>query len=241
MSLNRKKLILIVLAGFFLSTFSSTIIKAQNNINVPYGSTPTIDGFIDSGEWENSSVIMFTYTIVYVKHDGKSLYIAFNVEDSVIFFEDSVGFFIDVNHDGGSIPQMDDIFFGLYRRNIPFGGPYEIYNAGVPLPATDWSVMCQNILGGWTAEFKIPFSKVGITAGEAKTLGIRFESLNFGAGIFSWPTELSPSDWSDIYSEENWIGDLPSNGNQPKYPVAIIFVVIIIFAVFTLVFLKRKF
>ena len=78
---------------------------------MPYGPTPTINGYIDSGEWDNSSVVTFTNTIVYVKHDGKNLYIAFIVDDFIIFFEDSIGFFIDVNHDGGSIPQMDDIFF----------------------------------------------------------------------------------------------------------------------------------
>ena len=136
---------------------------------------------------------------------------------------------------------MDDIFFGLYRRNIPFGGPYEIYDAGVPFPATDWSVMCQNIVGGWSAEFEIPFSKIGITTGEEKTLGVRFESLNFGAGAYSWPLELSPSDWGDLYSEENWIGDLPSDDNQIKPPFSSIFVLIIIFGVFTLLFIKRKF
>jgi len=43
---------------------------------------PSIDSVIASGEWDDASNVSFKNTVVYVKRDGRSLYMAFNVSDA---------------------------------------------------------------------------------------------------------------------------------------------------------------
>jgi len=70
------------------------------------GSTPSIDGVIASGEWDDASSVSFNNTVVYVKQDGKNLYVAFNVSDSTVENQDVVAIFIDVDNNGGVLRNL---------------------------------------------------------------------------------------------------------------------------------------
>lgn len=55
------------------------------------------------------------------------------------------------------------------------------------------------------AEFAIPFSKLGITVGEPKTIGIAF--CNCWAASDYWPSGadwMDPSTWGAAYSPDYW-------------------------------------
>ena len=65
------------------------------------GSTPSIDGVIASGEWDDASNVSFNNTVVYVKQDGRNLYMAFNVSDATATPtppQDTVAIFIDIEN-----------------------------------------------------------------------------------------------------------------------------------------------
>ena len=232
MAVHKKMLINMMLAVFLLLAVSSAV-KGQYIIDAPYGSTPTIDGTIESEEWSDAYTFTFNNTDVYVKQDGKSLYVGLIVED---YRNGGVAFFIDVDHDGGSTPQMDDILFGVYRN----GTPFEMRDDQDQTPPTGgWSVAVQNLTETWMAEYNITYTKIGVTAGEEKTLGIIFES--FGTletpFIYFWPPitameATSPSNWGDLTSEVNWI---------PEFPSAIILPLFTVLTMLAIVFAKRRF
>jgi hypothetical protein len=202
----------------FILCMSIIVIAAEGynpayQINAVAGSTPNIDGVIASGEWDDASTVSFNNTLVYVKQDGRNLYVAFNASDSTVNMQDAVAIFIDVENNGGASPQPDDFLFGILRGgqlmerqgNNPSGPPTGGWNASASSTSTLWQV-----------EFNITYAKIAITPGEAKTLGIAFESWNYDIGYpYFWPPMTpmesnSPSNWGNLISEVNWIPEFPS-------------------------------
>ena len=178
------------------------------------GSTPSIDGVIASGEWDDASSVSFNNTVVYVKQDGKNLYVAFNVSDSTVENQDVVAIFIDVDNNGGSSPQPDDILFGISRT----GQLSERQGDNPPgFPTGGWNALVSSTSSMWQAEYNITYAKIEITAGQPKTLGIAFESWDYATGLpVFWPpmTPIEsnyPSNWGNLTSEENWIPEFPSS------------------------------
>ena len=177
------------------------------------GLTPSIDGVIASGEWDDASSVSFNNTVVYVKQDGKNLYAAFNVSDSTVENQDVVAIFIDVENNGGSSPQPDDILFSISRT----GQLIERQGDNPPgSPTGGWNASASSTSSTWQAEYNITYAKIEITAGQPKTLGIAFESWDYAAGLpVFWPPMTPaesnyPSNWGNLTSEENWIPEFSS-------------------------------
>jgi len=182
-----------------------------------YGSTPTIDGSMSVGEWDDAALVSFNNTEVFVKQDGVNFYIGFNVSDAT-FNEDSVGFCIDVDHDGGLTLQPDDVGLGVNRTGTLIeanvtGGTWTITEV------SGWTAVVNSTFDMWQAEFNITYSKINVVAGVEKTIGVLFFCFRGLEGsspeVFSWPpryTEIyaNPSMWGDITSTGyNWIPEFP--------------------------------
>ena len=198
------------------------------------GSTPSIDGVIASGEWDDASSVSFNNTVVYVKQDGKNLYVAFNVSDSTVENEDVVAIFIDVENNGGSSPQPDDILFGISRT----GQLIERQGDNPPgSPTGGWNASASSTSSTWQAEYNIAYAKIEITAGQPKTLGIAFESWDYAAGLpVFWPPMTPaesnyPSNWGNLTSEENWI---------PEFPLSVALLGFLMLITIPLVFIKKE-
>jgi hypothetical protein len=180
-------------------------------IDAVYGTTPSIDGQISGAEWKDATEESYTKTKVYVKQNGVSLYIAFNVSDNTVSSsKDGVGFFIDVDHNGGTSRKSDDIFFGIYRNNTRI----EFHDEDPPVSPSDWSASAYSTSSYWQAEFRISYTKIGLTAGVTKTLGIMFTTQDNPDWYF-WPpmSELEayiPDNWGDLVSSEHWIPEFPA-------------------------------
>ena len=169
----------------------------------------------------------------YVKQDGKNLYVGLNITD---IRNGGIAFFIDVNHDGGSTPQMDDILFVVFRNGTPFEMIDEL---DLSSSISGWSVAVQNLTDRWMAEYNVTYTKIEVTAGEEKTLGIIFESFGLleTPFIYFWPpiTAMeanSPSNWGDLTSGVNWI---------PEFSSAIILPLLMVLTMLGIVFAKRRF
>lgn len=230
-AIHKKILINTMLAVLLLLAFSSAV-KGQYIINVPYGSTPTIDGEIEYEEWSDAFVFSFNNTVVYVKHDdGKSLYVGLALSDYLPNGGDGVAFFIDVNHDGGTSSQMDDILFGVYRN----GTSFEQRDEQVPSsPTGGWSVAVLDWKQVWMAEYNVTFPKIEVEPGGEKTLGIEFSSHDEDTGQeYYWPPEGDPpipSNWGNLTSGDDWI---------PEFPLSMILPLFMILTILTIVFTKR--
>ena len=200
------------------------------------GSTPNINGVIASGEWNDASAISFNNTIVYVKQDGENIYVAFNVSDNTVDpSQESVAVGIDVLNDGGSYPQSDDICLYIIRD----GTLLEAQGTTVPPnpSISGWNGAAYSTGGYWQAEFNITYTKVQISRGEAKTLGVAFMIFDSAIGYaYFWPpmtpeSSGAPSNWGDLTSEANWI---------PEFPSVTFVSLIITFTLFVVIFAERK-
>jgi hypothetical protein len=227
----------------FILCISAMIIAAQGynpayTIAAVAGSTPNIDGVIASGEWDDASTVLFNNTVVYVKHDGNNLYIAFNISDATVTPtppQDIVAIFIDVENNGGSSPQSDDILFGISRSGTLMERKGD--NPQGP-PTGGWNASASSTSSYWRAEFNITYTKVQITPGQPKTLGIALESWNYEETSYPyfWPPMTpmqsnSPSNWGNLASEESWI---------PEFPPAIIMPIFMIITLLAATAYKRK-
>jgi len=202
-----------------------------------YGSTPTIDGSISVGEWSDAASVSFNNTEVFVKQDGVNLYIGFNVSDAPFNEEDSVGFYIDVDHDGGLTLQPDDILMVIHRKGTLFeanatGGTWTITEV------SGWTAVVNSTSDMWQVEFNITYSKINVVAGVEKTIGVVFvcyrgleESSPY---MFSWPPGISvgpegnPSMWGDITSTGyNWIPEFTSTIILPLFAMTTIVMVML--------------
>jgi hypothetical protein len=193
-------------------------------IDAVNGSTPSIDGLIVVGEWDDASKVSFNDTTVYLKQDGKNLYVAFNVSDNTANLgQDAVAIFIDVENDGGSSPQPDDLLLGVLRG----GQLFERQGSNPSGPPTGgWNASTSSANDIWHTEFNVTYAKVGVTFGEAKTLGIAFESWDYNAGFPCFYPPMTPmqsnypSNWGNLHSEQNWIPEFQSFLLLPIFMIA---------------------
>ena len=204
-----------------------------------YGSTPTIDGSMSVGEWDDAALVSFNNTEVFVKQDGVNFYIGFNVSDAT-FNEDSVGFCIDVDHDGGLTLQPDDVGLGVNRTGTlieanVIGGTWALKEV------SGWTAVVNSTSDMWQAEFNITYSKINVVGGVEKTIGAVFACYRGLEGSspnkFSWPPDISsgpggnPSMWGDITSAGyNWI---------PEFPPWIILPALLVIAMLTTLLRKK--
>jgi len=176
------------------------------------GSTPTIDGTISSGEWDDASQLTISVSSlsdpceVYVKHDGSDLYIAFNIPDTDEESLDCSRVLIDPDHDEATVFMPDDLLLAIYRD-----GTLNEWNGDGDLT---WKTVSQTGWTGdyysestyWQTEYCIPYSKIGVTPGIDKTLGIAFlvyDSISPGyISSGKWPAMATlPNTWGDLVSE----------------------------------------
>lgn len=224
-------------------------VKAHSSDEVValYGKPPTIDGVISPGEWSDANTVTYQGTsgsieelylaTIFVKQDGKNLYIAFDIPDTtwmwtqiqgegeegeyelVVYEPDFSWVLLDIEHDGGTIPQTDDLALLISRwgdLKEGHGNPLSIdWREGyIWATPNGWTAASfNNQQHGFQTEYRIPYSKISIEAGVAKTLGIAFmnEDSNFEMTWFSaWP----PSEWSEfdyeVLTKPDVWGDLTS-------------------------------
>jgi hypothetical protein len=181
-------------------------------IDVTSGSTPTVDGIISTGEWTDAHSAIFATSggicKVCFKHDLTNLYVAFDVPN--LDAESAVQIFVDTMYDRASAPQTDDYRFTISRRS---GADEYGENQGTGTDWTawgspvGWSGAHQDLVSTWNAEFSVPYTKLGITAGESQIIGISFWNAWTSTGDYHWPTDaswLDPSTWGAAYSSDNW-------------------------------------
>jgi len=222
--------IAVLMAGLLLISIT-TPVRAHSpgyppyvTVVAVYGTTPTIDGTIGtfSGEWDDASTVTFTVTdggtcTVYVKQDGSHLYVAFDIPDTTIYSSDDAGWVcLDVNHNGGDM-DTDDLWFEVLRD----GTTGEYYWTGIDWASRipdGWTAACTSTSAGFQIEYSISYSKIGVIAGVPdRTLGVMFETIDYGSSTYSWPPPPSyddyPETWADLTSPSPWfwIPEIPSS------------------------------
>lgn len=153
--------------------------------------------------------VSFNKTQVLVKQDGVNLYIGFNMSYPPTDLKyDAVYIFLDLDDNGGSAPQPDDIGLVVYNNGTLAEGNLTESKLG---EANGWSAATQSYPSAWQVEFNITYSKINVVAGQEKNIGAFFMSTSFATTHYYWPPTLSygnygvPSMWGAITSTGyNW-------------------------------------
>jgi hypothetical protein len=196
---------------FFLIAISAF---AQNEIVIPHGSHPTIDGHVSPGEWDDADTVVFRWMegppdttiyrrIISFKHDMDSIYFLF-----VDYLESKNGFpmfpevTFDINYSRSSIWEPDDWWFHVSATDCDYQGDHDVYtNCAAVQP--DWFGVSNFLPGPHitdTVEISIPLTKVGITIPD--TIGITLGTSTTTGSRQLWPLTPNidnPSNWGTAY------------------------------------------
>ncbi|MCX8007220.1 MAG: cell wall-binding repeat-containing protein [Coriobacteriia bacterium] len=189
---------------------------STTGVDAQFDPSHTTDGYIEPESqheypqsWMWSSTTGGVPLTVWLCQDGFGLYVALrNNSDN----ERSYDVFIDVNGDGSSAPGTDDLWLTV--------GPTSALterrgngSAWVTQPsASGWSAVATRkwiFPGGYyirEAEFSIPFAKLGLTAGQVKTMRMAIGARP-GTAPNLWPSTASdtqPSTWPRLTSVDSW-------------------------------------
>jgi uncharacterized repeat protein (TIGR01451 family) len=184
-------------------------------VDAPYDNppAPTVDGAIAPGEYAGAGKVAFEgyggyydEVEVFFTQDGSTLYVAFELQDKVNHaLVPAVSIFLDTNNDGGSAPQTDDFRFEI-RRN---GGTATWQGDGATWIATSlaWANGKTETMSGWSAEFAIPFTTIGIGGGAFQELGLALSNSGIAPQDHYWPggaSPVQPSTWGSLVSSSDW-------------------------------------
>jgi len=180
---------------------------------------PTIDGVIGSAEWTTASNVTFNQTTVYVMQNGLDLFVAFNISDNTENSQDTCTIFFDVEHDGSSELQADDLELVIERdgnltelKTTYFGPPHNKYFWTIAT-VSGWTAEVNSSSTLWQVEYNITYSKINVTAGSTKILGVEFQSYDVASSTsYTWPHtddplfSFKPNIWGNMTPNDfNWI------------------------------------
>ena len=190
-------------------------VYGSTEANAFYGSTPVIDGVINSGEWSDADNFA---SGAYAKQDGRNLYIAVSIDDTTYSTSDWFEIFFDVNNDRTSSLLSDDLMIGFDRSTGGNTTAYEYHVVGGDWSWASVSGWVGNISysGGWQLEFSIQYAKINVAAGNAKNIGFAMIGYDSYTGTnYYWPDRgpfmKNPSLWGSLYSTPyNWVPEISS-------------------------------
>jgi len=196
----------------------------------PYNNVPTIDGYFNkASEWNTTRVEQITSTdkvIYYVGHDDRFLYVLEDfVTDVQVYGTDVKGdsgwVCVDLQHDGGSIPRIDDFVIDLEwvdaHRNQYFvwRGDGKGWAKEKTIDDFYWSIEAKSSFGGspnyqtshLIYEFRISLNfsdqlKVPLNFDEKIMIGLRLRvydhNRQVGVEFPSGSSPLVPDSWASL-------------------------------------------
>jgi hypothetical protein len=194
----RKKLLIFCM---LLSTVSLARAIPSNDLDVPWYSSPKVDGAIGQNEyppwvlslpWGEATSCKF-----YLCQNSGYVFIAVTVPDSTYSANDSITICIGKEPPSpGRMPRIDDYELKM-TRNRRFSAP----------GLAKYKNATTTIAGEWRVEVAVSFSELGIVAGQARRIGFAVFIADGGQELMSWPDGAgkdTPSTWGALSSTYSW-------------------------------------
>jgi len=199
-------------AGSALTTLPACTAAAGTSVSVPSGCEPTVDGAYHSGEWNDAACFSIGNDPVYVKYAEGTLYLAWPMTPTCGCPAE-----LAFNSNGATTLDGHQIDLGIFDDPGSATGDASEFTS----QAGGWmmaSAIGQGIVIAnppnmpslVTYELAIPFSQLGVTAGQAGTIGLGISHSMSGV----WPAGLTlptgmlqpgnPADWGKLTSSANW-------------------------------------
>ena len=178
--------------------------------DAPFHQAPKVDGHINPGEYAGAGKVTFPgfggEAEVFFSESSTDLHVAFELPDKT-HPDPYVLLLLDTNHDGGSSPQTDDFRFQVARDGVvrEYQGSGTTWIQNTPIT---WTYGVTETMTGWSVEFSIPFSKLGIVKNTFQVLGLGLAMGDWGAGpLHGWPNGAisnQPDSWGALVSSSDW-------------------------------------
>ncbi len=214
--------------------------------NAHNGTAVTLDGVKSAGEWDDA--FLYSYPVsntpnknidMYMKTSGNKLYILAHYSNPTPsnYTNIQLGFDVDYDHNG-------PLKSGDFAIKIAFNGEINEWRVSggnwVYTTPSGWSFAMDNSSSSWTIEIAIDYSKLNITMGNAKDIGVITYINDDGAGAQNEPTSGSWFDistWNRITSSDNW----GESTEVPEFSDGILaMMLIVVFAAVAVAARKRR-
>ncbi|MGE3800556.1 MAG: hypothetical protein AB7H80_06015 [Candidatus Kapaibacterium sp.] len=194
-----------LLIALSIISFSCLQLSAQEIIDLPFRSAPTIDGNFTSEEWADATSIAIevagsTGSVVFLKHDGANLYLAFTGTFGSSFLFPEIN--IDRENSKGTTWSESDWWFHISGTDCESKGKPNDYSDCAPdqeewfgIPNFSQSQVPEVI------EVLIPFTKLGVGSTLPDTLGMALDLTNTVNAWYYWPVggkAENPSTWGTV-------------------------------------------
>lgn len=176
---------------------------------IPFGPRAAIDGQVSTAEWATANLVRFSFedvrgdsvtANVWLMHDGESLQAAYVFERQGDGIWCAPELFVDSHNDRSATLRSDDWWFHVSGSDCAAAGRFDDYSTCTL--SADWETGPKPAERGdepplRAFEVRIPFSKLGVSAGSEIGLGFRImhsarvsgESI---IGTAFWPPQGSP-------------------------------------------------
>jgi len=189
--------------------------------DAPFGSpSPNVEGFLSPGEYARAHRLTFlTYgglAEAFIFQNATTLFIAISSPNPAPYPTVTGGgtgpalqVFLDTNHDGGAVPQLDDFRLTLVKNGNSFENQGNGSSWGGNTPPVNWSGATQSFSWGWQGEFAIDFAKLGVMFAPSKVFGLALAEV----WTPNWPLDYywprggfynTPSTWGKLLSSSEW-------------------------------------
>ncbi len=199
-------------SGAALTTLPACTAGASTSLSVPAGCAPTVDGSYHTGEWGDAACISVASDPVYVKYSGTTLYLAWPMTPTC-----GCPAQLAFNADGSMTLDGHQIDLGIFDDPGSATGDANEYTSQAGGWMADSAIASgiaianpPNMPSLVTYELAIPFAQLGITAGQAHTVGLGINHPMSGV----WPAGLTepsgmyqpadPANWGTLASSANW-------------------------------------
>lgn len=228
--------IIIGLLCFSAISMLSIQVKAHSGVALSAWSlfTPTIDGVISSGEWDDASQVTFnlTYSVpedpsqstfpliteshesaLYVKNDEIYLYLTILIKNEDYSDYDEVDIFFDNNHNG-MLETGDDVLSSFYEDAFSgegYFGPDKLWQGKNDLLfAKSHTATELNAIGDWSFEFRHPLNSDDDSHDFSLEIG---DVVGFSILFIDFvPTpEFPTAGWSSTFPDQ---GNLPLDASM---------------------------
>jgi len=228
-----------ILCSFLLCLLacSSTSEVEPTGLIARFGSTPTVDGVFDSGEWDDAEVVRAdTVEQFRIKHDGENLYFAVRAGGGNIVFNTDSG--VRVLHWSAQLGSAEYVKSDTLTQVLDKPFAYELWGLQNESPDVIQVALAEYLAeNGWVAntasmgnlmesELAVSFDWLGVSTGSGRFVEI--PGVRIGAGLMiarGDPREkellaLSREEMKKMYPSVSWpsetvpsdsigMGDLP--------------------------------
>lgn len=202
---------------------------AQPLMEIPFGTTPVIDGIISQDEWSDADTLSIailnqTKTVtVLCKHDGNNLHLAYlgNLESVNARFPEVL---LDVNNDKSATWLQDDWWFHVSATDCEYQGQYGNFDS-CQLVRPNWTAVPNMTPGAPltdTIEVQIPFTTINLDTSTSDTIGISFLVTNTFSAFEHWPASANrnnPSTWANAVFAAQTTGISQAESLWPSFTI----------------------